>query len=510
MSPLITQVGPQGIAIGNTQVPQLNIGLQVNPIDISPALQANAATMEKLQFEEQQYQFQEQLKLRLMAEQRALFDQGQSSRRQGRQVANNNYGLRPDQYAKDALIADGINSRTNEVNTQIYGALANTNARGRVDSGFFLKEADRLQRGLQTEINNDVNYRETIRANIERDRFDQQIQEARQSGKQIDFTEANRRIAQFDQFKNDLSGSLQYNPSLFNTDDIVYDERRANDAMTTILDDAAFNSEITEFVRLGTLNPDEFRGDGTLVQVKKTQQQALADAQNKAIAAIRADHNAMIALRANGTSPEEFVNTFLNNRIRDEEARITEAKIIAQTTGGRGRTGSSRSSRGGGSGSNNLSDLEEEKLRLFNDLKGLDIERKQFAVTPSQIDEIFRKVNDKDFKEDADGNPNPFFGLDPRAITNIDEGGNVYLQAPDGTRFDMGKAGSYQAAFGRPGIPEGTVPFEAGQQILEVTAQESPLAARLTQDGSVGTLLAEISKAEGTTDEKARDNGFNS
>ncbi len=92
-SNLITASSPTGINLRPLQAPRTEARVTVGPLDMNPAWQANAAAFQSLQLQENKYQFDQEVKLKMAEEQRKLFQGGVAGLRNSQGMRDENYGL---------------------------------------------------------------------------------------------------------------------------------------------------------------------------------------------------------------------------------------------------------------------------------------------------------------------------------------------------------------------------------------------------------------------------------
>lgn len=463
---MITPVGPQGITIGNVAVPALNVGLQGKPVDPTPALQTAGIMMDRLRLEEMQYQYDTELRLKMFEDQRAVARE--RSKAMGAD-ARGNYGLRPDLYTKDANLFNDLSQKEEETQRKMYESMQSVTGSGRVDPTKYIKDAENSAKDFERFMFNNPKYREEVALNSERATLAKRIAEAEKRGIGVDYTTINAIDEQLLAYKNDTTGEAMFNPDLLRAEGIFFDTKAAAESAEQILERVGLREKVAKVVPLTDVYEGVYQGPNVPVQVIKESQMAMDEAVLAAQQAAASDPNLSIMLRSMGMTPEQWAQDNVNSIIRDEQARITEMKVLDKfipkdgdgTSGGSGRSGSSRGSRStddgltGMYGAGGRFEKSDEEYDLDVSLLNIDPNQK-WRVTKDMVRTADRLRKDKE---------SPFFNKSPMSFIKINpETGDVTFEVKTSRRgVDgdvtntiseyIGKAGSYAASMGESGIP---------------------------------------------------------
>jgi hypothetical protein len=407
-SPLITAVGPAGMQLGAVQVPQMNLGLQVQPVNPNPAFQAQAAMNANMRLAEQQYQYQQELQRNLMKEQQDILNQRMKAA--GLDV-DSNYGLNPNLYARDAMLADEINRFRNEAIDEMYTTLAS--ADGRLDARTYALDAQRIAGDLQTRINNNPLFREQVAVNAKRNRMMAQLAQAEEAGLEYDPREFNAKMDAIDAYKNDPSGQISLNPDAFNVNDFVFDRDKVNDDLGQIIAGTMSEQKIQSTVDAAEIDPNFFQQGDALAIVERVRQQAVDDAKAEALAAIQSRPDIMRMLRKDNITPEQFVESqaqaliqrtpegdVSNISFQNNPAAVARANAAADIAKERIKQAAKNKEKefdeDRGFGRFTMTTAPERSLnRIDNDLYGLDGPGGDRRITKSQVEWIANNFNNE-------------------------------------------------------------------------------------------------------------------
>lgn len=465
---MITPVGPQGITIGNVSVPALNVGLQGRPVDPTPALHTAGIMMNRLRLEEMQYQYDTELRLKMFEDQRAVARE--RSKAMGAD-AGGNYGLRPDLYSKDANLFNELSQKEEETQRKMYESMQSVTGSGRIDPTKYIRDAENSAKEFERFMFNNPKYREQVAINSERATLAKRIAEAEKRGIGVDYTTINTIDEQLLAYKNDTTGEAMFNPDLLRAEGIFFDTKAAAESAEQILERVGLRDKVAKVVPLTEVFEGVYQGPDVPVQVTEESYMAMDEAVLAAQQAAAADPNLSVMLRSMGMTPEQWAQDNVNSIIRDEQARITEMKVLDKfipkegrsTSGGSGRSGSSRSSRSTDDGLTGMYGAggrfeKKGEADLFDlDVSLLNLDKtKKWRVTKDMVRTADLLRQDED---------SPFFNKSPMSFIKINpETGDVTFEIKTSKRgVDgdvtntiseyIGKAGSYAASMGESGVP---------------------------------------------------------
>lgn len=334
-SNIVSGLRNTGLTLRPIQGTNVNTGLMVNPINVNPAFQAGNSVFEALRFKEQQHQFDQNLKLQLQREQRALFNDSFTQSRGTKGVRDSNYGLDPLLASHATKIAE-LRQKEQAAMQRLQSSFASAAQRsGRPSVDGYLNEINSFTSQFEQELLNDREYANLALLERQKEGFLDQIKNLESQGYTVNYTDVNKAINAYNSSANDTTGAIGFNQNMFNPQEYIYDADAASEFVETAITGAIGETELIELTNL----TKEQDGVDALLSTKQNVQREKEAAVLLAAKALKADANTMRTLRAQGvTDVESYVRDILDSRMRSEDLRTITTGVNQQDINATRRT----------------------------------------------------------------------------------------------------------------------------------------------------------------------------
>lgn len=501
-SQLITASSPTGVNFRPIQSAGTRAALTVGPLDMNPAWQANQAVFQSLQIQEQKYQFDENMKLKMAEEQRKMFQNGLSGLKNSAGIRDENYGLDPllARHAKKISEIKQAEMATMQRMQQAFSQASGRSGRPSVDG--YMREVEGAANELQVRLLNDTEYAQMALEQRRREDFAAQVAAMEKKGLGVNYNMVNKAMREYEDYANDPTGMKAFNPEVLSPQNYVFDRKVASEALTSIFTNVAKDYSFDKLLEARSEYPG--MDADALMTLRTTEQRSKADAIKAATQAIRSDANLMRTLEADGTTNvEEYVAGRVEALFRHDDFRVLEQVLNVNDVNAAARI-------------QQTADANMEKSR-FDAAARLRLEQEKTTQRQVSADSRANAINRDKEPELADLYDYLSTELDGKLPSNqqardilnmLEQAGKpasafTYVQDANGhlivTNIDSGKARDYGKITAAAG--GGTV------KVPKFTPQKKTYdELQLNETGL--QLKGAIMQQEGTTEEDAKRNGY--